>query len=40
MSQAPKSGREIEDHHVHNASEFVTRLLGTVSDDSDNDNES
>lgn len=35
MSQAPKSGREVEDHHVHNASSFLTQVLGIVRDNSD-----
>jgi len=31
MSQAPKSGRDVEDHHVHNASSFLTKVLGSFS---------
>ncbi len=27
MTKAPKTGHEIEDHHVHNASPFVTKVL-------------
>ncbi len=27
MSKAPKGGREIEDHHVHNASPSLTMIL-------------
>jgi len=32
MNRAPKSGREIEYYHIHNASTFITKLIA-VNDD-------
>lgn len=37
MTRAPKSGREIEDHRVHNASRFWTKVLGRFSHRSEDD---